>query len=1055
MTARIAIVGVGGVFPGAADLDAFWENILGGKSAARDVEADRWRLDPEDVYAPEVAAPDRVFSRRACLIDHFRFDPSGYAVPAERLAKLDPVFHLAIEAGRRAMEDAGESPLDRARVGVIIGNIVLPTESASRLAEELLVGALERRVFGEPGKPATSVDPLDRHVAGLPGGLLAEALGLGGGAYTLDAACASSLYAIKLAVEELRAGRADAMLTGGVSRPDPLYTQMGFSQLRAVSATGTCSPFDQTGDGLVVGEGAGMFLLKRLEDAERDGDHIYGVITGLGLSNDLEGNVLAPSSEGQLRAMRDAYREAGWAPGSVDLVECHATGTPVGDAVEVESLKALWAEERFEPGQCVIGSVKSNVGHLLTGAGAAGLMKVLWAFKHKTLPPTANFRQAGAKLGLEKSPFQVLRTPAPWPEREPGQPRRAAVSAFGFGGINAHVLVEEYCPPSRGDRPQAEGGESLGAAHVPPLAAGAAVPPPGGDKVAIVGMATHFGELKTLRAFQEAVLAHQAPAPRLPEGRWWGLDPQQPGFYLGDIEVPLGRFRIPPRELEEMLPQQLLMLLTAAAALEDAKLPEGQRLRTGVFVGIELDLNTTNFHLRWVLKQKARQWAERLGLGPEEAEAWLAELREAMGPALSANRTMGALGGMVASRLAREFRVGGPSFTLSAEEASGIRALEAASRALQRGELDSALVGAVDMPGDVRALLAGHMPMASDAPRPFDPASGGTMPGEGAACVVLKRLDDALRDGDRVYAVISGIGAASEGGLELGAPTADAYRRAARQAQSEAGCAPDAMTYLETHGSGDPRSDRAEAEAIAALFPAGAPQPLALGSVKAAIGHTGAASGLAALVKTSLALYQEILPAAPALSAIQPALAGREDRFHMPSRAQYWLRDRDRGPRRAGVSVMSLGGTACHVVLEGPEPARAREAERLQPLGLAGEALFPMAGADVPALLSALDRLEGLARAPRPIEAIARAWHAEAPLAPGARALAIVAKSPEDLLAQIRLARQALETAPERPLGAVGQVFYGPAPLAKGGEVAFVFPGSGSHYAGMGLGGGP
>src|SRR5262249_22313653 len=185
------------------------------------------------------------------------------------------------------------------------------------------------------------IDPVHRHVAGLPAGVVAQALRLGGGSYTLDAACASSLYALKLAVDELISGRADAMLAGGLSRPHCLYAQMGFSQLHALSPRGRCAPFDADADGLVVGEGAGLFLLKRLADALRDGDRIAGVIAGIGLSNDIQGKLLAPSSEGQLRAMRAAYDQAGWLPWDVELIECHATGTPLGDAVELASLQEL------------------------------------------------------------------------------------------------------------------------------------------------------------------------------------------------------------------------------------------------------------------------------------------------------------------------------------------------------------------------------------------------------------------------------------------------------------------------------------------------------------------------------------------------------------------------------------------------------------------------------------------------------------------------------------------------------------------------------------------
>src|SRR5262249_53631630 len=162
-----------------------------------------------------------------------------------------------------------------------------------------------------------------------------------------------------------------------VSRPDALYTQMGFSQLRALSPRGQAAPLDHRGDGLVVGEGAGMFLIKRLADAVSHGDHIYGLVAGIGLSNDVHGDLLAPSSEGQLRALRAAYAQAGWSPREVDLIECHAAGTPRGDAVEIDSLKSLWSEAPGSERRCVIGSVKGNIGHALTAAGAAGLLKVL------------------------------------------------------------------------------------------------------------------------------------------------------------------------------------------------------------------------------------------------------------------------------------------------------------------------------------------------------------------------------------------------------------------------------------------------------------------------------------------------------------------------------------------------------------------------------------------------------------------------------------------------------------------------------------------------------
>src|SRR6185369_3052888 len=747
----VAIVGIGGIYPDAPDLERFWKNILTGHSAAREVPPERWAITADSAFSAEIGAKDKVYSKRGCFINAIpRTAPIPGLPPEPKIpAGLDPLFHLLIYAGKQAFADGITGPLDRSRVGVIIGNLALPSEKSSLYAKELLGRTFEEKLLGK-SLIKGGTEPLNRYVAGLPAGLLAYSLGLGGGGCTLDAACASSLYAIKLAVDELLSGRADAMLSGGISRPDPLYTQMGFSQLRALSKRGMCTPFDASGDGLVVGEGAGIFLLKRTEDALAHGDRIYGIIRGTGLSNDVGGSLLAPMSEGQLRAMRAAYHQAGWQPQDLDLIECHATGTPVGDATEVASLKELWKDVPDGSQTCVIGSVKSNIGHLLTAAGAAALTKVLLSMREGMFPPTANFSSAQPGMELESSHFRVLAEPRPWKRRGDGIPRRAAVSAFGFGGINAHLLVEEWLPE------MADIGETIAVAHhwVPTAGelseSSCKEAPP---EIAVVGMDARFGPWDSLRAFQERTFKGEelSEKPAKPE-KWWEAEKSGwfkaeghnttpfGGFFQRDVTLPADQFRIPPLEIEEMLPQQLLMLKSAAAAILDAGLDREGNQNTGVFIGIALDLNSTNFSLRWSAADKAAQWAAELGKNPapEEFASWVESLKDAISPPLTANRTMGALGNIVASRIAREFRCGGPSFTLSSEESSGIRSLAAAVRLLQSGEIDRAVAGAVDLAGDLRAVLGRHSgrPMsASGSARPFDKSADGGIVGEGAAAV--------------------------------------------------------------------------------------------------------------------------------------------------------------------------------------------------------------------------------------------------------------------------------------------------------------------------------
>ncbi|MBI4061219.1 MAG: type I polyketide synthase [Elusimicrobia bacterium] len=1044
----IAIVGLGGIFPDAPTPARFWENLAARRCAAREVPAGRWAIPPDSAFDPAKGAADKVYSKKACFVSDFVFDPGGLALDAQWALSLDPAFHLALHAAREALAQARLSAADKARTGVVMGQLVLPTDGAAAWSRELLLPAFERDALGlPPRRRAARVNAANRFVAGLPGGVLTKAFGLGGGSWTLDAACASSLYALKFAMEELRAGRADAMLAGGVARPQSLYTQMGFSQLRALSASGTPSPFDAAADGLVVGEGAGLFVLKRLSDARRDGDRVRGVLLSGGLSNDVGGSLLAPNTVGQLRAMRAAYQEAELSPSQIDFVECHATGTPTGDPVEIASLKALWGERGWTPGQCALGSVKSNIGHLLTAAGSAGLMKVLLAFENETLPPNANFRHENPNAGLAGSAFRVQAEAAPWARRDAKTPRRAALSAFGFGGINAHLIVEEAPERRKASSKQSPSVRRFIPASTP---------------VAIIGMDARFGTLGNLRSYQEAVLGGTEQESSYVEDRWWGIDAPAgfKGRFMREVGSDAAAFRIPPKELEEMLPQQLLALQSAAAAIADARLSEEGRDRVGVFLGVAFDLAVTQYDLRWFLETTADAWAGAKGrpLTAVERASWLAALREAAGPALSANRVMGGLASVAASRIAREFRLGGPSFTVSAEENSGLKALEAAVRALQRGEVDAAIAGAVDLAGEARALAGAHAlrPFsASGRPRPFDASADGATPGEGAAAVALKRLDDALRDGDRVYAVIKGMGSASGGGADAVFPAPEACVEALRRAYDEAKADPSTIGLLECHGSGDAREDGVEASAMVEFFgSAEAELPIALSSSKAVIGHAGAAAGLAGLVKAALALYQEILPPGPAIVEPAPPLARARRRFHSPRRASYWLRNRADGPRRAGVTSLGIDGGCVHAVLEQHEPSAADprvEDERRQPLGARESALFAVEAPGPERLAAALSVLIEWTSSQDPsdaVEALARRWWIKRGSSPESPcACALVARDWKELLALARQALDSIRENPERPLASDRAYVTTRRPL--GGDLAFVFPGSGSQYLGM------
>ena len=500
----VAIVGMGGVFPGAASLTEFWHRVESGQDACRAVPGGRWQFDPAQILSRVPGAADAVFTARGCFIEGFTPDYAALKLPHDVASTLDPAFHLLAAAGHGAFAQARTTTLDRSRAGVIIGSIALPTAGSSALCDEVLTPLFEHKLLGRAqARHSLRTNPLNRYVTGMPAALLARSLGFGGASYGLDAACASSLYAIKLACDELLERRADMMLAGGLSRPDSLYTQMGFSQLRALSPSGRCSPFDVKGDGLIVGEGAGIVVLKRLDDALRDGDNILALIRGTGISNDIEGSLLSPSSEGQLRALHAAYAQAGWTPDMVDLIECHATGTPVGDAVEFESLARLWHGGEWRAGQCVLSAVKSNIGHLLTAAGSAGLIKTLLALQHDRLPPVANFEHPSAKVRLADSPFSILQQSRPWERRAADLPRRAAINGFGFGGINAHLLIEEWMPELAASKRG-----RVAQPAVPAVESRSSKLPP--EPVAVVGMAVRVGHWPDLAAFERRVLESEA-----------------------------------------------------------------------------------------------------------------------------------------------------------------------------------------------------------------------------------------------------------------------------------------------------------------------------------------------------------------------------------------------------------------------------------------------------------------------------------------------------------------------------------------------------------------
>jgi acyl transferase domain-containing protein/acyl carrier protein len=461
----LAIVGIGCLFPGSVGFAEYWARIAAGVDAVRDVPPTHWQA--ADYLHPDPKAPDRVYTARGAFLDPVAFNPAAFGIAPNSLEATDSAQLLGLLVAQQALEDAGYSvapdmprKIDRNRVSVILGvtgtlELVIPL--GARLGHPIW-----RRALREAGVADAVAEDVVQRIAdsyvgwqensfpGLLGnvvaGRIANRFDLGGTNCVVDAACASSLSAIHLAAMELTTGRADLVLTGGVDTFNDIFMFMCFSKTPALSPTGNARPFDAAGDGTVLGEGIGMVALKRLEDARRDGDRVYAVLRGAGSSSDGKGNAIyAPKSAGQVEALRQAFRVAGVGPDTVELVEAHGTGTRVGDATEVAALTEVYGAAGRQGSWCALGSVKSQIGHTKAAAGVAGLIKAVAALYHKVLPPTIKVERPLEALEPGHSPFYVNTHKRPWLP-SPDHPRRAAVSAFGFGGSNFHCVLEEADP---------------------------------------------------------------------------------------------------------------------------------------------------------------------------------------------------------------------------------------------------------------------------------------------------------------------------------------------------------------------------------------------------------------------------------------------------------------------------------------------------------------------------------------------------------------------------------------------------------------------------------
>ena len=758
----IAVIGLSCLFPEADTPKQFWENLLQDKNSCTIAIEENLEADPLRYSADKKGIPDKFYSSRGGYISNFSMDPEGFLLPPDTIKKLGSTFQWPLYTAREALLDSGY--LNRTEVlekcGLVLGNLSFPTRESNHLILPIYQKALQKLMREALGRPEFSLNPfLDKkdvawensHISGLPASIVAQSLGLSSCRFAIDSACASSLYAVALACNYLSGEQTDMMLAGAVSAADPFFVNMGFSIFQAYPEPDERSnPLDNNSGGLYASQGAGMFVLKRLSDAERDGDKIQAVISGAGLSNDGRGQfVLSPNSKGQLLAFERAYNSIGFEKGQLDYIECHATGTPLGDKVELDSMEKFFASEltvekrKTKP---LIGSVKSNLGHMLTAAGMGGMTKVILALQQGKIPATVGVMEPMSSKNSGISSKQIVQQAIEWPHKK--SERRAAVSAFGFGGTNAHIVFETG---KKGDRKSRHKKQSLKKTQLP---------------MAIVGMEAIFGGCNGLHEFYQTVYDNKQHFRSLPPDRWKGMEQYTElfelpkGAWLKSFDIDFLRFKLQPNTKEHLIPQQLLTLEVTDRAIKSTKIKEGQNV--AVLVAMETELEIHRFRGRVNLSIQIEDSLKEAGINLSDAEQHqlIEACKDSISEEVPINRFTSFIGNIMASRISSLWDFSGPAFTVSSEENSVSRSLEIAQMLLDAQTVEAVVITAVDLAGSPEQVILRQREIPLNTGKPtlsFDKRVNGWMIGEGAGSVILKRMDAAKKDKEKIYATIDSI----------------------------------------------------------------------------------------------------------------------------------------------------------------------------------------------------------------------------------------------------------------------------------------------------------
>ncbi|MFY0525475.1 beta-ketoacyl synthase N-terminal-like domain-containing protein [Archangium gephyra] len=1045
----IAVVGLGCVLPNALRVSDFWASVSTGRVSLSKVPSRAW--DHSLYFHPDRTMPDRAHAELGGFINDFVFDWRKYKVTPADAQQVNPFQWLILEAGTQALSEVKVLPRDT--TGIILGATSLgwQRDSGMHIRLEDMLDAV-RATDEFHALPATrqqevlevtaqrvrsrlkecSDDNVVGSSASVAAGRINMQFDLKGLHYSVDAGYSSSLAALDLAVRGLRDGEFDLAVAGGASEMLTPLEFIAFSKLGGLSHKGHVRPFSDECDGTLLGEGVTLFALKRLEDAERDGETIYAVLRGVGGSSDGRGkSLVAPRREGQAMAMRRAVEDAGVEPDSIQYVECHATGTPVGDVSEVQALASVYAGA---PGSIALGSVKANIGHLRAGAGGAGLLKAVLSLHHGLIPPQPGVERINPKLELERTPFFIPRKAQAF---RTGALPRAAVSSFSFGGNNFHAVLEAWQPGERKStrrRPQSE-----------PLA--------------IVGMGGMFPGAPNIESLWKRLLEGHDATREVPKDRWkveryHHADRKDRtytklGCWLDELPTPTMEMRIPPAAWASLDPSHVVTLLSTEQALQDAGYSPDKWDRDRValalgflpYQGIKFLADT---RVRWAeFARDLRETLEKSGL-PEELRGAIlrnAEERYKAGlPPISEDSLTGYLGSLNAGRISALYDFHGPHMVMDSACASSLAALHGAWKLLQHREADVVLTGGVwaDMSPEFYIAGCRFNALSAKGSQPFNAQADGFVPGEGAGILVVKRLSDAERDKDRIHSVIRSIAGSSDGkGRSVLPPSEMGETLAMRRALSAAHVPPASVDYVECHGTGTALGDVVETKSTHNAYGEGRTRPILIGSVKSNIGHLNAAAGAAGMIKVTRAMQARVIPRSLKSEPRNPKIP---QGVEVVTDNREWPAPAGGAPRRAGVSSFGVGGSNFHAILEeykGP-PSRPEKKEGEPAEG--DPKLVAVAGADIGACL---EQLHALCEQQGPLEDTRHTPE-------GPWRVAITARTREELRKKREFLRKTVEAGGDpEPLGQSGIFAAGPEAPLRGAKVAITFPGQGGQYANM------